>query len=59
MIDLGRRDGRPLRVGHRGAPALAPENTLRSFRAAVEHGVDLIELDVLDLVGGPLVVAHS
>ena len=59
MIDLTRRDHRPLRIGHRGAAALAPENTLRSFRAAVETGVDLIEFDVLDLRRGPLVLAHS
>jgi glycerophosphoryl diester phosphodiesterase len=38
---------------------LAPENTLRSFRAAVEVGVDLIEFDVLDLRDGELVIAHS
>ena len=60
MIELRRRqDGSPLRIGHRGAPALAPENTLRSFRAALQVGVDLIEFDVLDLPRGPLVVAHS
>jgi len=60
VIDLGRRDGgRVLRVGHRGAATLAPENTLRSFRAAVAHGVDLVEFDVLDLPRGPLVLAHS
>jgi len=47
------------RVGHRGAAALAPENTLRSFEAALACGVDAIEFDVLDLVGGPLVLAHS
>lgn len=51
--------GRPARIGHRGAAALAPENTLRAFRAAVEHGVDLVEFDVLDLPDGPLIVAHS
>jgi glycerophosphoryl diester phosphodiesterase len=59
VITLERRDGRPLRIGHRGAPALAPENTLRSFRAAVEAGVDLVEFDVIRLRGGELVVAHS
>jgi glycerophosphoryl diester phosphodiesterase len=36
-----------------------PENTLRSFRRAVELGVDLVEFDVIALPGGPLVVAHS
>jgi glycerophosphoryl diester phosphodiesterase len=59
MIPLERRDGRPLRIGHRGAAALAPENTLASFRAALDAGVDLIEFDVLRLAGGELVVAHS
>jgi glycerophosphoryl diester phosphodiesterase len=59
VIDLSRREHGPLRIGHRGAAALAPENTLRSFRAAVEAGVDLIEFDVLDLPRGPLVLAHS
>lgn len=59
MIDLWRRADRVLRIGHRGAPALAPENTLASFRAAVAAGVDLIEFDVLDLPGGPLIIVHS
>jgi glycerophosphoryl diester phosphodiesterase len=59
MIELRRREGAVLRIGHRGAAALAPENTLRSFRAALAVGVDLIEFDVLDLVRGPLVLAHS
>ncbi|MGH3065108.1 MAG: glycerophosphodiester phosphodiesterase [Gaiellaceae bacterium] len=59
MISLERRDGRPLRIGHRGAAALAPENTLRSFRAAVEAGVDLVEFDVLELRDRALVIAHS
>jgi glycerophosphoryl diester phosphodiesterase len=35
------------RIGHKGADALAPGNTLESFTAAVEAGVDMIELDVL------------
>ena len=59
MLSLERRDGRPLRIGHRGAAALASENTLRSFRVAREVGVDLVEFDVLDLESGELVVAHS
>ena len=36
-----------LRIGHKGADALAPGNTLESFAAAAEVGVDAIELDVL------------
>lgn len=59
MIDLSRRAGRPLLIGHRGAAASAPENTIAGFRTAVGFGVDLVELDLLALVAGPLVVAHS
>ena len=59
MISLERRNGRPLRIGHRGAAALAPENTLESFRAAVSAGVDLIEFDVIAGPGGELLVAHG
>jgi glycerophosphoryl diester phosphodiesterase len=36
-----------LRVGHKGADAIRPGNTLESFEAAVGAGVDMIELDVL------------
>jgi glycerophosphoryl diester phosphodiesterase len=55
-----RRDGaRPLRIGHRGAPALAPENTLRSLAHAVEHELDLVELDVISTRDDELVLGHS
>jgi glycerophosphoryl diester phosphodiesterase len=49
------RAGRPLVIGHRGAPLLAPENTIASFAAAVEAGADAVELDVAE----NLVIAHS
>jgi len=58
-VRLLRGEGPLIRVGHRGAAALAPENTLPSFEAALAHGVDAIEFDVLDAGPGPLVVAHS
>jgi len=58
-VRLLRGEGALLRVGHRGAAALAPENTLRSFEEALACGVDAIEFDVLDLIDGPLVLAHS
>lgn len=58
MTGIARQNGRPLRIGHRGARALAPENTLASFRAAVEAGVDVIEFDVIRHAGA-LVVAHA
>lgn len=55
-----RRDGdRPWLVGHRGAAALAPENTLAALDAAIRFGVDLVEFDVLPLGDGTLVLAHS
>ena len=45
-----------LRVGHKGADGIVPGNTLESFKAAVEVGVDVIEFDVLrppaDFAGG-------
>jgi glycerophosphoryl diester phosphodiesterase len=59
MIELRREAGRPLRIGHRGAAALAPENTIASLERAVEHGVDVVEIDVLDTNDGQLVLAHT
>jgi glycerophosphoryl diester phosphodiesterase len=58
-VNLRRGDGRTLRVGHRGAAALAPENTLASLRAAVDLGVDAVEFDVLADIDDRLVLAHS
>lgn len=58
MIDLSRRNGRMLRIGHRGAAALAPENSLESIALAVELGCDLVEFDVHQ-VDGTLVIAHE
>jgi glycerophosphoryl diester phosphodiesterase len=43
----GKAAPRLRRIGHKGADALAPGNTIESFHAAVEAGVDVIELDVL------------
>ena len=36
-----------LRVGHKGADGIVPGNSIESFHAAVEVGVDAIEFDVL------------
>jgi glycerophosphoryl diester phosphodiesterase len=36
----------PLIIGHRGASAVAPENTLAAFSRALEDGADGIEFDV-------------
>ena len=51
--------GRCLRIGHRGAAGLAPQNTLRAFRLAIELGVDAVELDVRQSADGELVVIHD
>ena len=57
---LGRPPDRPLkRVGHRGADTVAPGNTLASFAAALDAGVDVIEFDVLRLGDGRLALAHD
>ncbi|MBU0509187.1 glycerophosphodiester phosphodiesterase [bacterium] len=49
--------GRPLILGHRGAPHSAPENSLESFRIALAAGADGIELDV-QITGDGVLVAH-
>jgi glycerophosphoryl diester phosphodiesterase len=48
-----------IRVGHKGADHVAPGNTVESFEAALEHGVDMIEFDVLRTRDGRLVLAHD
>lgn len=58
-----------LRIGHKGADALVPGNTVASFERAVEIGVEAIEFDVLWTEDGhpsitpekrsELVVAHD
>jgi glycerophosphoryl diester phosphodiesterase len=48
------------RVGHKGADLIEPGNTGASFDAALAHGVDMIELDVLpERGGGRLLLAHD
>jgi glycerophosphoryl diester phosphodiesterase len=51
--------GRPLVLGHRGASAEAPENTLAAFRRALELGADGFELDVWRCRTGEAVVIHD
>ncbi|HUZ28486.1 MAG TPA: glycerophosphodiester phosphodiesterase [Solirubrobacteraceae bacterium] len=51
-------DSSCLRIGHGGASALAPANTLASFDAALEVGVDMVEFDVREY-RGDLVLAHT
>jgi glycerophosphoryl diester phosphodiesterase len=46
------------RIGHGGASAIAPANTLQSFDAALEIGVDMVEFDVRAW-RGELLLAHT
>lgn len=46
-------------LGHRGAKAIAPENTLAAFETAIEIGVDMLELDVHLSKDGALMVIHD
>ncbi|MET8858519.1 MULTISPECIES: glycerophosphodiester phosphodiesterase family protein [unclassified Streptomyces] len=48
-----------LTIGHRGVMGVEPENTLRSFTAAQNAGLDLIELDLHLSKDGALVVMHD
>ena len=57
-MSLPKPAGGYLKVAHRGASALAPENSLSAVEAALAAGVDIVELDVL-AVDGALRLAHS
>lgn len=46
-------------IGHRGLPAVAPENTLAGFRAAAASGVRWVETDVDVLADGTAVLIHD
>ena len=49
----------PRIVGHRGAPQMAPENTLASFRAAAAAGATAVEFDVALTFDARPVVIHD
>ena len=51
--------GPPVNIGHRGASARYPENTRASFRAALEAGAGVLELDVRLTGDGHPIVMHD
>ncbi len=55
LVNLRRGPGSPLVIGHRGAAAIAPENTIEALQAAVDAGAQLVEFDI----GPDLRLAHS
>jgi glycerophosphoryl diester phosphodiesterase len=46
-------------IGHRGAPGYEPENTLMSFKKAIDLNVDMIETDVFICKTGEPVIIHD
>ena len=48
-----------IRIAHRGASRIAPENTLAAFKEAIEIGVDAVELDLQGTADGQVVVIHD
>lgn len=50
---------RTIRIAHRGASYDHPENTLLAYRAAIDAGVDYIEIDVQVTRNGELIVMHD
>jgi glycerophosphoryl diester phosphodiesterase len=58
-VDLRRGERPVVRIGHRGAPLAALENTLESLAAAVEAGVDAVEIDLVRGGDGGLVLSHA
>jgi len=53
------RVARPRTVGHRGASALAPENTLPAIELAITYGLDMVEVDAHLSSDGELMVIHD
>ena len=55
----GRNTSNMLVIGHRGASAAAPENSIRAFEFADKMGADGVELDVRLAPDGRLIVKHD
>jgi len=56
---MGSEFNKPLVVAHRGASHKAPENTIESFKIAIEEGAEGIEMDVRLANDGTPVVFHD
>src|SRR5919197_4038286 len=54
-----RGTGRVMNIAHRGARAVAPENTIEAIEKAAGLGADMVEIDVHLSRDGALVVTHD
>jgi glycerophosphoryl diester phosphodiesterase len=57
-LDYLYMDG-PIYFGHRGERNVAPENSISSYRAAINHGLEAIELDVMVTKDNQLICSHN
>lgn len=57
--DLLSKFPKPLLLGHRGAKAYAPENTIEAFELALQHGCDGFEFDVRLSADAQAVICHD
>src|ERR1035437_5273082 len=56
---LSRTQPRVLVVAHRGSWKTAPENSLAAIEAAIELGVDIVEVDIESTLDGVLLTLHD
>lgn len=59
MSESSSSEAAPRILGHRGAPLIAPENTLASLRAALAEGLDGFEYDLQPCASGEAVLLHD
>ena len=48
-----------LKISHRGASGLGPENALRSFKIALKYDIDMIETDLWLSKDNELIIIHD
>ena len=58
-MDFRKPASRILFIGHRGFPALAPENTLPAYQVGLGLGVDFVGMDVVVTRDGEVLVSHD
>ena len=50
---------KPLKIGHKGASLIAPENTLLAFKKAIELDADYVEFDIHLTKDNEIVISHD